>query len=521
MTGERYARQRFRALIRLPLALILIGVSAPLALLLYLYLTHSLQQTAAKPVLIGAKKFTESVVLAELGSQLARDAGVASRRDDLGGTPALWLALTQGDIAAYPEYTGTITRQILKAEPSDLAAALEVHGIKMSRSLGFSNNYAFGMRKDVAAAKQISKISDLRTHPELRFGFIHEFLDRPDGWPGVQKAYDLPQTHVQGMNHTLAYRALVEKAIDLTELYTTDGEIPQYDLLVLEDDRKFFPVYEAVWLYRADLENRAPQVVENLKRLESAITRADMQRMNGEVQEKKADEGRVAAEFLRNKLKIQNSSAVSPGDGSLADRVLQTTGEHLLLVVPSLTGAILVAIPLGVMAAQRPKLGQVILVTTGIIQTIPSLALLLFMIPVMMWLVGKGTGAPPAIAALFLYSLLPIVRNTYAGLRGIPVSLRESATALGLPAWSILWRIELPLAAPLILTGIRTAAVINVGTATLGGFIGAGGYGRPILRGIDKFDVPLMLEGAIPAAFMALTVEAVFELLERLLFRRG
>src|SRR5258707_15317159 len=210
-----------------------------------------------KPVVaVGSKKFTESVILGEMATQLARQAGVEARRDDLGGTPALWLALTQGDIDVYPEYTGTIPQQILKADPPDLAAALAAHGIRMSRPLGFRNNYALGMRKDVAAAKGIRAVSDLRKHPDLRLGFTHEFLDRPDGWPGLKQHYGLPQTNVQGMNHTLAYRALVEKAIDVMEVYTTDGEIAQYDLLVLEDDRNFFPAYEAVWLYRADLGER-------------------------------------------------------------------------------------------------------------------------------------------------------------------------------------------------------------------------------------------------------------------------
>ena len=245
-----------------------------------------------RPVAIGAKKFTESVILAEMGTQLARHAGVASRREDLGGTPALWLALTQGDIDAYPEYTGTITQQILRTDPPDFAAALAAHGVCVGASLGFRNNYALGMRKDVALAKGITKISDLRGHPELRLGFVHEFLDRPDGWPGVRRHYDLPQTNVQGMNHTLAYRALVERAIDVTEMYTTDAEIAQYDLLALKDDRGFFPAYEAVWLYRADLAERHPAVVEQLRRLEGRISEAQMQRMNAAVQEGKREEGR-------------------------------------------------------------------------------------------------------------------------------------------------------------------------------------------------------------------------------------
>jgi osmoprotectant transport system permease protein len=466
---------------------------------------------------IGAKKFTESVILAEIGVHLARSAGAEARRDDLGGTPALWLALGQGDIDAYAEYTGTITRQILKAEPPDLAVVLAPHGVRISRPLGFRNNYAFGMRKDVAARYGITKTSDLRDHPNLRCGFIHEFLDRPDGWPGVKRHYGLPQTDVQPMNHTLAYRALVEKAIDVTEVYTTDGEIAQYDLLVLPDDKSFFPAYEAVWLYRADLGDHHPAVVEQLRRLEGRITEPKMQRMNAAVQVDKRDEAEVAAEFLRSELGLYTRSA----EGTLAGRVLTTTGEHLLLVVPSLVAAVLVAVPLGVLAARRPAVGRVVLAGVGLLQTIPSLALLLFMIPVMMWLVGRGTGAPPAIAALFLYSLLPIVRNTHAGLTGIPGSLRESAEALGLPPAAILGRVELPLAAATILAGVRTAAVINVGTATLGGFIGAGGYGRPILRGIDKFDVPLMLEGAIPAALLALAIEGLFGLIERAGPRHG
>jgi osmoprotectant transport system permease protein len=225
----------------------------------------------------------------------------------------------------------------------------------------------------------------------------------------------------------------------------------------------------------------------------------------------------VAAEFLRSELGVEAESS----DGTRASRLLATTAEHLLLVVPSLLAAVLLAVPLGVIAARRRRLGRVVLAAAGVLQTIPSLALLLFMIPLMMWLVGKGTGAPPAIAALFLYSLLPIVRNTHAGLTGIPGSIRESAWALGLPPYAVLWRVELPLAAPTILAGVRTAAVINVGTATLGGFIGAGGYGQPILRGIDKFDVPLMLEGAIPAALLALVIEGLFGLIERAVPHRG
>ena len=150
------------------------------------------------------------------------------------------------------------------------------------------------------------------------------------------------------------------------------------------------------------------------------------------------------------------------------------------------------------------------------IQTIPSLALLVFMIP---WL---GIGPSPALVALFLYSLLPIVRNTATGLRDIPASLRESAEALGLPPRARLLRIELPMASRAILAGIKTAAVINVGTATIGALIGAGGFGQPILTGIRRDDVFMILtEGAIPAAVLALAVQGAFDLAERFLVPRG
>jgi len=471
-------------------------------------------------VAIGAKQFTESILLAEMGTQLGRRGGIEMRRRDLGSTPNLWLALTQGDIDAYPEYTGTITRQILKDDPPDLAAALAVHGIRMSRPLGFLNNYSLGMRKDVAAQRQIAKISDLRHHPDLRCGFIPEFRDRPDGWPGLKRAYDLPQKDIREMKHTVAYAAVVDKSLDLTEVYTTDGEIAQYDLLVLEDDRKFFPDYETVWLYRADLEQRRPDAVARLRQLEGAITERNMRELNTRVQVGKAKESQVAGDFLSEKFGPAGHDSTPEPDDTLARRLWDTTVEHLQLVVPSLLAALLVSVPLGVLAARRVQLGRVVLASTGLLQTIPSLALLLFLMPLLKWLLGSGIGAPTAIAALFLYSLLPIVRNTHAGLTGIAPSLRESALALGLTRWAILWRIELPLAAPTILAGVKTAAVINVGTATLGGFIGAGGYGRPILRGLDKSDIPLMLEGAIPAAALALLVEAGFGLVERIIAKR-
>src|SRR5438445_9566795 len=307
------------------------------------------------------------------------------------------------------------------------------------------------------------------------------------------------------MEHALAYASLQSRSIDATDFYFTDAKITIYDLQILNDDRSYFPNYDAVVLYRAELETRVPQVVAAWRKLEGRISETDMQRMNSRVELEKVAERRVAADFLSKDVAVE----------SAGERMLRAAGQHLALVALSLAAAIVVALPLGILAAYRPALGQGILAAAGILQTIPSIALLVLLIPLL------GTGFKPAIAALFLYSLLPIVRNTYAGLHNVPLSMRESAEALGLPALARLRLIELPMAARTILAGIKTAAVINVGTATLGGFIGAGGFGQVIFTGLYKDDKALILQGAIPTALLALAVQGLFELAERLLVPGG
>ncbi len=474
-------------------------------------------QEPSPVVRVGSKTFTESVILGEIAGQLLNDAGVpATHLRELGGTQVLFHALEADELDIYPEYTGTITGEILAGKPipgeGELKAALAERGIVMSRPLGFNDSYAIGMPEQTAARLGIRTLSDLRRHPELKFGFSNEFMDRVDGWPGLRDRYALPQRDVRGLDHDLAYRALAAGEIDATDLYSTDAEIRAYRLRVLDDDRKFFPSYECVWLYRADLPMRSPATLGVLSRLEGKISGAEMAAMNARAKLDRITEDRVAAEFLATKLGVDSRIVVE----TRGQRMLRRLGEHLALVGISLAAAIVVAIPLGVIAARRPRLGSFILAAAGILQTIPSLALLVFLIP---WL---GLGAEPALVALFLYSLLPIIRNTVTGLSDIPVPLRESAVALGLPPTARLFQIELPMASRAILAGIKTAAVINVGTATIGALIGAGGFGQPILTGIRRYDVPMiLLEGAIPAAFLALAVQGLFDLAERFLVPRG
>ncbi len=471
---------------------------------------------AADDIRIGSKKFTESVILGEAARLLIADAGLPARhRRELGGTRVLWNALLKGEIDVYPEYTGTLRAETLVKlklrDDAALARALAERGLRMSPPLGFNNSYAIGMMEARARALGIARISDLSKHPGLKFGFGNEFMDRGDGWPALRRRYQLPQRDVRGLDHDLGYRGLQAGDIDVMDLYATDAEIAYYKLRVLKDDLGHFPAYRAVFIYRTDLAARAPGAVAALHRLAGRIDDTAMAGLNERVKIGGTGETQAAADFLNAILGL-NVSADTEG---LWTRLWATTLAHLTLVAISLSAAIAVAIPLGVSAARRPRLGRVILGTVGVIQTLPALALLVFMIPLL------GIGGPPAMVALFLYSLLPIVRNTHAGITGIDEPLRRSALALGLGPRDRLTRIELPLAAPMILAGIKTSAVINVGTATLGALIGAGGYGQPILTGIRLDDTALILQGAVPAALLALAVQGAFGLAERLFLPRG
>ena len=460
-------------------------------------------------VTVGSKSFTESIILGELVAGLAERGGAeATHLAGLGGTPVVWNALRTGKVDVYPDYTGTITRELFPDRGleslDDIRRALAPLGVSVSESLGFSDNYALGMTERRAAELGVVTISDLRLHPELRFGFGSEFLDRADGWPGLRSAYRLPQTEVSGLAHELAYRGLTGGSLDATELYTTDAQIRRLNLRVLRDDRRFFTEYRTVLLYRTELAERAGPVLRSVLRLEGAITEAEMIDLNAAADLDGTAERVVAGRFLADRF----GGAQPLAAPSRWRRIAARTGEHLWLVGTSVLLAILTAVPLGVWAAKRPAAGRLLLSGVGLLQTIPSLALFVFLIPVL------GLGPAPAVAALFLYSLLPIVRGTHAGLAGIPTGIHESALALGLPAWTRLRRIELPLAARSVFSGVKTAVVINVGTATLGGFIAAGGYGQPIFSGLRKDDMGLVLEGAVPAAAMALLAQWAFDLLE-------
>jgi osmoprotectant transport system permease protein len=428
----------------------------------------------------------------------------------MGGTIIVWEALRTGAITCYPDYTGTIAEEILKQpgakSDEELRAALAKLGVGMTGNLGFNNTWALVMQRGAAERAHIHRISDLRAHPELRFGLTHEFLDRRDGWAPLVAHYALQSQNVRGIDHALGYAALKNGQIDVKDAYSTDAKIAENDLVTLVDDLQFFPSYQAVFLYRLDAPAAA---VAALRRLESTLDQARMTQLNAEAERTK-NYARAAALFF--------SSDVSGASGeSFPHKLMRWTARHLELAGISLLLAIVVGVPLGIVASRGGLIGHGILAFASTMQTIPSLALLALLIPLPFFGISPRT----AIAALFLYGLLPIVRNTATGLQDIAPSIRESAIALGLNRRARLWQIDLPIASRTILAGIKTSAVINVGTATLAALIGAGGLGEPILSGLNLNDNATILQGAIPAAMLALLVQWLFDLVDRVLIPRG
>jgi osmoprotectant transport system permease protein len=492
-------------------------------------------------IVVGSKANTENRLLGEMMAQLieAHTDIPVERRLNLGGTAIVFRALESGEIDVYPEYTGTGWSVLLGiSEPvSDpLQAYLEVasefqrrHQLSWLPPFGFENSYELAMHERVADALGIRTISDLLSHEdELRAGVSHEFLNRDDGYPGLAQAYGLDIRDLNGMEHGLAYEAILSNRVDLIDTWTTDGKLLVYDIRILEDDRNFFPPYDCAPVVRTETLLRYPEVAEVLGMLAYRIDDEQMQALNYQVEDAGGSYEAVAAEFLASEGLLdqtsgpQVSSANPDGGfiGFLWSRRAETglfVLQHLWLTAIAVVLAVFIGIPLGVLLTRGEVWAAPVLGTVGVIQTIPSLALLAFMIP----LPFLGLGARSAIAALFLYALLPIVRNTYTGVKEVDADLIEAGTGMGLSGAQLLSKVELPLATRTIMAGIRTATVISVGVATLAAFIGAGGLGDPIVTGLQLNDTYLILSGAVPAALLALLVDFVLGFVERRLVPRG
>jgi len=479
---------------------------------------------AAQPLVhVGSKRFTESYILGEILQRAAAAAQEAQvvHKPGMGNTGILFAALRSGAIDLYPEYTGTIANELLGrpdlTDPAALEQALAPLGLTILVRLGFENTYALAMREEAAESRGVRTISDLRGQAGLRYGLSQEFINRKDGWPALRAAYGL-NALPSGVDHGLAYEALAANQIDVIDLYSTDAKQLRYRLRVLADDRRAFPSYQAVILARSDLQLKAPATWQALKTLAGRLDERRMTALNAEAELNSRTFSAVAAAFLapeehRSSTRTERAGVMA---ALFAPDLARLTIQHLYLVLVSLVAAVAVGIPLGVWADRYGGARRSILAVVAVVQTIPALALLAFLIPVM-----SAIGTGPTLVALFLYSLLPIVRNTLSGLQDIPEAVRESAVALGFSARAQLILIELPLAARTILAGIKTSAVVNVGTATIAAFIGAGGYGERIASGLALNDNALLLAGAIPSAVLALVVQGGFDLIERCCLPRG
>jgi osmoprotectant transport system permease protein len=462
---------------------------------------------AAESIVVGSKAFTEGYVLGEIAAQKLESASTVpvSRKLGMGSTGIVFQALKSGAIDVYSDYTGTLTEAILKRpdlrSADDIRRALAGMDLMMSAPLGFDDTYALAVKESFARENDLHSIGDLpKVEGRIRAAFSYEFMDRQDGFQGMVAAYHLhlaPQ-RINRMEHSLTFQAIDDGAVDLIDLYSTDAKIEKSKLRVLKDDRGYFPVYQAVWVARRAFTEEHPGAWAALLNLQGSISEQAMIDMNAQADIQHVSFAKIAAQFLGSE---------APRSQSLKSNILQRTREHLWLVGIALLFSVLVGIPLGLIAVRFHGAGQGILIASALIQTVPSLALLCFLIPLF------GVGMKPALAALCMYSLLPVVLNTFTGIRGVDAKHVENARAFGMTRSQVLLRIVLPLASPTILAGIKTATIVSIGTATLAALVGAGGYGAPIVSGLSLNDVPTILTGAIPAALMALIAYGLFELL--------
>ncbi len=490
------------------------------------------------PVVIASKPFGESFLLAEMFAQLVESRGIpVERRPGLGATEIAFQALRAGAIDVYPEYTGTGLVAILGEDPAGSPGevfrrvSMEFRGrwgIHWLPPLGFENTYAIAIRPGMADSLGLRTLSELATvSAGLTGGFSPDFIGREDGLPGLQTEYGIRPAEVRALLQSIKYQALALGEVDVIDGYSTDGLIARYNLTVLEDDRDFFPPYQAAALISRRLWETRPDAVKALIELSGTMDEAMMRDLNRRVEDDGEDVADVARAALAaldlvqapamRFLRGDESTELHFGTYMWARRseTLRLTLRHMLLVSISLFAAVLVAVPLGLIL-ERAKIGaETVIRAIGVLQTIPSIALLAFMIPLL------GIGVVPALVALFLYSLFPIVRNTFTGIRDADAAAVDSAKSLGMTQSQILRHVRLPLATPVIMAGIRTAGVITVGTATLAAFIGAGGLGDPIVAGLALSDIQMILAGAVPAALLSLVVDAMLASVEWRVTPRG
>lgn len=488
-----------------------------------------------KQLVIGSKIFTENILLAEMLALLLEEkyGFKIVRKFNMGGTRLVFDSLKEGYIDIYPEYTGTGYTMLLKmsgeTSPEEIykivqTEFLERFQLVWSLPLGFENTYTLAVRKSDPRFQQIVSISQLSGQSEkFRLAMDHEFAERQDGFQNFSEKYrmNFVKHNLFTMNSALMYSALDNKEVDMIIAYSTDGRIKAFNLKVFADDKSFFPSYSAAYLTRESVFKLWPEVPMAFKDIEGHIDEKEMIALNNQVDQLKYELSQTARNFLIEK-KVLNKQIQTLNSSNLIDYYLSQKSyffkifvEHLVLIFVSLFFALCFSIPMGVWAFYNSKVEKIVFSIVNTLQTVPSMALLGLLIPFL------GIGFTPAVFALFIYSLLPLIRNTFEGIKNVDGSYVEASAGIGLTSWQILKFVQIPLALPVILAGVRTATVILVGTATLAAFIGAGGLGDPIFRGIATLDSRLIFLGAIPACFLAIVLDKSLAFLENLVISEG
>jgi osmoprotectant transport system permease protein len=481
---------------------------------------------------VASKPFGESFILAELFAQVLEQRGFkVDRRPGLGATEVIFAGVKSGAVDVYPEYTGTGLLAVLHEEPlRDPAQVFQrvsrefktKFGVRWLPPLGFENTYAIAVRRETASQYSLATLSDLaRAAPRLSAGLTADFIGRKDGLPGITNAYGIKFRSVRPLGQAVKYQALASGAVDVVDGYSTDGFIEKYHVRVLQDDKRFFPPYEAAALVSARLDREQPAAIAALAELSGRIDVSTMRKLNARLEVDREPVETIARSELEALSLIRatgrsTAPVVGSREGSFGQYMWDHRStlwsalvRHILLVAVALLAGIIVAVPLGLWLDYAGRAAEPIIRAVGLLQTIPSLALLALMVPLIV------IGVWPGLVALWIYSLYPMLRSTYTGIRDADPNAVHAARALGMTPGQILTQVRFPLAAPAILSGIRTAAVIAVGTATLAAFIGAGGLGEPIATGLALADSRLILSGALPAALLALVVDALLGFVER------
>ena len=494
-------------------------------------------------VRIASKDFTESRLLAHIMAELIEERTnltVDRSKINIGGTKICFDGMIANELDIYPEYTGTgwvvllnrpeVVTDPLKAYAITAQEFQSKYDITWLAPFGFVNTYCLAMPEELAAKLKIVTIGDLAPYMQtLRFRLSGEFRSRADGWPGLAKRYqlNLANADVNVVQRGSSYLAARENEADVIDGESTDAKLERYNLRVLNDDRQFFPPYDAAPIIRSATLRRYPELRDCLNLLAYRIDGKTMTQLNYQVEAvARGDYQQVARAFLVAEGLIEGDG-VPPSEKPRPStlnliwnrrvEIAKWTVQHIKLTLIAMALAIGFGVPVGILLTRKEWLAAPVLIAAGVIQTIPSLALLAFMIPIP----GLGLGVNSAIAALFLYALLPILRNTYTGIRGVDPELIEAGRGLGLKPWQLLWYVQIPLALKTIMAGIRTATIICIGIATLAAFVGAGGLGEPILTGLQLADRALILSGAIPAALLAIVADVFLGFVERRLVSPG